>query len=59
MYLSLINLYLQNSKQIEAKQLTEQLESKLETQLEDPFTFKLFNELANVIRKHDDLHVAV
>ena len=44
---------------MEAQQLTEQLEARLETQLEEPFTFKLFNELANIIRKHDNLNVAI
>jgi tetratricopeptide (TPR) repeat protein len=32
---------------------------RLEQNLEDPMTFKLINELANILRKHDNLSVAI
>jgi tetratricopeptide (TPR) repeat protein len=32
---------------------------RLETVLEDAYTFKLLNELANVMRKHDRLSTAI
>jgi tetratricopeptide (TPR) repeat protein len=58
-YLQLISLYLVVQRQEDAQQLTSKLEARLETALEDPFTFKLFNELGNTIRKHDNIGVAI
>ena len=42
-----------------AEQLIQQVEGRLEQNLEDMFTFKLLNELGNTMRKHDDLQLAV
>jgi hypothetical protein len=39
--------------------LVEQVEMRLEQNLEDPMTFKLINELANILRKHDNLSVGI
>lgn len=58
-YLQLINLYLSVDKKVEAQHLTEQLESRFESKLEEKSTFKLLNEQANILRKHDNPAAAV
>jgi len=57
--LQLVNIHLLIERVPEAEALTQKLEARLETNLEDQFTFKLFNELGNTIRKHDNLAVAI
>lgn len=32
---------------------------RLESSLDEPMTFKLMNELANILRKHNNLSVAI
>ena len=39
--------------------MVEQTEARLEQALDEQFTFKLFNELANTLRKHDNLRLAI
>ena len=43
----------------ESSFLVEQVEARLEQALDEQFTFKLFNELANTLRKHDNLRLAI
>lgn len=57
--MQLINLYLATERNPESSFLIEQVEARLEQALEEQFTFKLFNELANTLRKHDNLRIAV
>lgn len=47
------------NKESESQQLIEQIESRLEANLDEPMTFKLMNELANILRKHNNLSVAI
>ena len=39
--------------------MVSQVETRLQIAIEDPITFKLMNELANILRKHDQLDIAV
>ena len=59
LYLQLINLYLATDRLPESQFLVEQTEARLEQALDEQFTFKLFNELANTLRKHDNLRLAI
>ena len=59
LYLQLINLYLATERNPEYSFLIEQVEARLEQSLDEQFTFKLFNELANTLRKHDNLQMAI
>ena len=59
-YLALLNLFfVMGDKADQIQQLIEQIEGRLESHLDEPMTFKLINELANILRKHNKLVVAV
>jgi hypothetical protein len=47
------------SRAKEAQYLVSQVETRLQIALEDPVSFKLMNELANILRKHDHLEISV
>ena len=57
--MQLINLYLATERLPESQFLVEQVEARLEQALDEQFTFKLFNELANTLRKHDNLSLSI
>ena len=58
-YIQLIDLYIITDKGLEAQQSIDLLEARLEAKVDSPETFKMFNELANVLRKHSNMPLAI
>lgn len=52
--MQLIDLYLTLDKKVEAQQITAVAEARFDSRLELATTFQLLNEMANILRKHDN-----
>ena len=55
----MINIYLTLDKETEAQHLIEEVERRLEDIFEEPYTFKLLNELANTTRRFNNLQTSI
>ena len=59
LYLELINLYLMVDKPTECQSVMQNLEDRLETMaVYDDYAFGIMNEIANMLRKHENLDLA-
>ena len=59
LYLILVDLYLQTNKAKECQSVINTLEERLESvSSEDDYAYTIMNELANVLRKHNNYELS-
>ena len=59
LYHQLVDLYLTIEQPVQCEQIIQTLEDRLEkSSNEDDYAFSIMNELANLLRKHDNLELA-